>query len=765
MDGNIDNEATKESLGWRSQHLVSQQAKAGDSLTTRTSSSSSSLSSGVDERRITSGKEGPCADGRKRPLPSPRVAASTPTSNTAVQAPSLSSLSKVVTSSSSSSGTPSVAATSEERDSSSSSSGSGHEGKGSNKSGVGAGSNNEGGEQETSSSGRDSGRTSIGSGGEGVAFSARSRNTDTEEVHHQHSNHHHHAMHHYHYRSNLDDGSTLQVPGDDGSDRLAANSSNGIVQPATVVASRYNAANSSSASGGSGGERKGQCYHHQHDPSVLLPPHREPGYQTIRKTLSRFPSGRKRKDSKLKKVMRRSGSQNWASTTTDSASFTKTKKRKASSNGNDGAERQSLDLQKMKKQRQRNSSPSPENSEQEGNTSSSGSGTEGGYAGSASSNGTRRPQSSCSSPSVSSSEDSHMLMAHRSRRLKTKTREGLSSSSEIADFGSSSSETADDDVRSEDFGLNSPSPPLSSSNDDGSDDASDDLEQSFRSAKFAADAEYDRLLQSITRKRNADKVEIVEESNPIAKVFSPLMSTRLTVTNVNGRPPILTVGSDIMAHILTFLQPPEILDILTTPFSRTWQRMFTESPELWRVLCLVEPFKANVEEESPSEDDTTSDSGESFCSMEKEESLGKSSLEKYRSLYTAFVRCMRYLSQIRDDAISGRPPAYIDYGYSGGLPSSITARRSPPSDSPPPIDASKNKSLHSFLAESRGVMRQSRENSEDEERSNANPEMPILSSAAHVLSISKKVRLTLRSKPSVFVTVFLTYICTLILYL
>lgn len=305
-------------------------------------------------------------------------------------------------------------------------------------------------------------------------------------------------------------------------------------------------------------------------------------------------------------------------------------------------------------------------------------------------------------------------------------------------------------MRPEDFGLNSPSPPLSSSNDD----TSDDLEQSFRSAKLAADAEYDRLLLSVTRKRNADKVEIVEESKPSAKMFSPLKSKRLTVTNVNGRPPILAVGSDVMAHVLTFLQPPEILDILTTPFSKTWQRMFTHSPELWRVLCLVEPFKANVEEESSSEDDTTSDSGDSFCSMEKQENLQKSALEKYRSLYTAFVRCMKYLSQIRDDAMSGRLPAYIDYGYVGGLSSSITARRDAPSDSPPPLGASKNKSLHSFLAEARGVLRQSRENSDDEERSNANPEMTILNSAARVLSISKKARETLRTKTSVFVTVF-----------
>jgi hypothetical protein len=34
---------------------------------------------------------------------------------------------------------------------------------------------------------------------------------------------------------------------------------------------------------------------------------------------------------------------------------------------------------------------------------------------------------------------------------------------------------------------------------------------------------------------------------------------------------------------------------------------------------------------------------------------------KFRILYTSFVRCMRYLARIKDDAINGRPPSVIDY--------------------------------------------------------------------------------------------------------
>jgi len=128
----------------------------------------------------------------------------------------------------------------------------------------------------------------------------------------------------------------------------------------------------------------------------------------------------------------------------------------------------------------------------------------------------------------------------------------------------------------------------------------------------------------------------------------------------------MTIGSDTMAHVLTFLQPPDILDVLTMPLSRDWRQTFTFQTELWRVLYVVEPFKAEINDGDDQDDMDDSASSYSFCSLGKEVQQPASHLpEKYRLLNTSFVRCMKYLSQIREDALNGRAPSFIDYRVAG----------------------------------------------------------------------------------------------------
>merc|ERR1719265_405003 len=107
------------------------------------------------------------------------------------------------------------------------------------------------------------------------------------------------------------------------------------------------------------------------------------------------------------------------------------------------------------------------------------------------------------------------------------------------------------------------------------------------------------------------------------------------------------------------------------PLSKCWRRNFTSQPELWRVLCLVEPFKATIDDavasssSRPRNDGGSDTSDETFCALKTDKSKdAEKALDKYRLLYTSFVRCMKYVAQIREDAINGRPPAYIDYGIS-----------------------------------------------------------------------------------------------------
>lgn len=154
-----------------------------------------------------------------------------------------------------------------------------------------------------------------------------------------------------------------------------------------------------------------------------------------------------------------------------------------------------------------------------------------------------------------------------------------------------------------------------------------------------------------------------------------------------------------MAHVLTFLHPPDVLDVLTMPLSKEWRQTFTLQPEIWRVLCLVEPFKARMEDHTDDSSDTSSE--DSIVSITiKKKKQHKGLLDRYRLLYTSFVRCMKYLSQIREDALNGREPTFIDYG---GI-----AERGRSSKRGPPLLLGSNRNLQLFLARARGVVEEAK---------------------------------------------------------
>lgn len=437
---------------------------------------------------------------------------------------------------------------------------------------------------------------------------------------------------------------------------------------------------------------------------------------------------------------------------------------------------------------------SPESSlMQESNTggSSSGSGTEGtedGYAGSISSNengsGNQQLGSSSPCPSETSSEEYEQQEGRRKVRLhrrngnsKQKSSGEDQESSEIADFGSSgSSETMDEEDgenrrrqdnskaygRSTSFSSSSSSP-LSSSNFS----ESDGLELAYLSAKRDADAEHERKMKLITRKKKSKQAAL---NGSMTKSLSIKPSKRMTSKRFkDGRPPILAMGCDVMAHILTFLQPPDILNVLTMPLSKGWRRNFTSQPELWRVLCLVEPFKATVDDDSispsrDSDEDAASSSDDSYCRLKSEKSTDKS-LDKYRLLYTSFVRCMKYVAQIREDAINGRPPAYIDYGISGAfsdapgmqyIANTIKGNNDRSSSPPPPAALGSNRNLQLFLAQANEVMNSSNndDNSGGETKTDDTPSgltiFPTLSTAARVGTGHRKVRKNLENGLALF---------------
>ena len=648
--------------------------------------------------------------------------------------------------------------------------------------GSGNGSGNSGGNvvtvgtTNTTSSGDDrdssgmNGSSGNGSGHSAIAFDAgpSSASSSDPQAQQRHYHHHHHRSHHRRRLPN--DGSSLRVPGNDGSDRLTAASSGqgGSVSttPATVVAARLpppnadcttstNATTSSSGSGGEGEATNTYC-----KTGSLLQPHHKPDYHTIRRTFSKLPS--RRGDAKKHSTTDSSVEDEGTPTKKKSkhhglissksiTSTEKSAKKKKSSLPRGPVDDDGPQIKVGRKKApplagtpRGRGSPSPESddsnqAEASGGGSSSGSGTEGGYAGSASSNEINGQQASCSSPSVSSSEDSvpakkskrHRSMHHpddtaeRRGGKPTKTQQSFSSS-EIADFSSEGSTENGNGGGSTINTFSSASPSLSSLNGEGS--SSDDL------LEMQAMVDQACMLEASTRIRNPKpwapatrhRIPVQSTSNAGGRLKD---DRRFSSSRRSGdKPPILTIGSDIMAHVLTFLEPPNILDVLTMPLSKDWRRNFTCQPELWRVLCLVEPFKARIEDDGDS-----SSSGDSFTSLHEEnDHTAKKLLGRYRLLYSSFVRCMRYLAQIKDDAINGRAPSFIDYGLAGGgaPPAAVgngqgTASTSQSATSPVGLAASSsrvpdavigaNKSLKSFFARARGVIKRQRDDLDAED--------------------------------------------------
>lgn len=516
-----------------------------------------------------------------------------------------------------------------------------------------------------------------------------------------------------------DDGSSLQVPGDDGSDQLAEGIEEGGVpmKPATVVACQLFKLASDCSSPTGGG---------------ILPRHREPGYHTIRKTLYRY----------------QSSSSGRANSRTD--------RRK-----HDFGDRNTGNQRKRSKLEIRSDRSSAIGTMQEsGEENSSGSGTDGtedGYAGSVSSNETgarnQRGSTSPSSSTTSSEECQERVAGRKGKRNRNNqdpiyfgAEEGKDSiySSDISDYSSSGNSV----TMFEEGERNSSSPSLSSASSSNCEDSvhSGGLEMCYLSAKREADVEHERICKKKSPKTKASSIKGSGE-NGISHTLQSNRRTRAVQNIDDGRPPVLTVGCDIMAHILTFLEPPSILDILTMPLSKLWRSSFTSQAELWRVLCLVDPFKAVIEDAAYASNCSGKDSYSSVQKMETEKRL----LDKYRLLYTSFVRCMKYISQIRDDAVNGRPPTYIDYGISGTARSetghtnsvgdvSKTTGRISSSPPPPPLTLGSNRNLQMFLAEARGVVvKSTNDNKKKDDASNVDKNIPRSSKIFSRLSTAARV--------------------------
>jgi len=161
---------------------------------------------------------------------------------------------------------------------------------------------------------------------------------------------------------------------------------------------------------------------------------------------------------------------------------------------------------------------------------------------------------------------------------------------------------------------------------------------------------------------------------------------------VSSHTPIYDVGVDIMAKVLTYLHPMEVYSVLSSPLSKTFKSAFCNPQDLWKVLCLSEPFYAKVDKSRDGSDDSIS--SYPICkNLEVKHLLGR-----YRLLYSLFIKCVRYLDRIKEDAKNGRTPSATyenDHDDSSGN------------------SFEDNRSLKSFFAKAHAVKRKKKNPSED----------------------------------------------------
>ena len=238
--------------------------------------------------------------------------------------------------------------------------------------------------------------------------------------------------------------------------------------------------------------------------------------------------------------------------------------------------------------------------------------------------------------------------------------DAMSTSSEIADFSSNfySSKT-----RSHSPSITSSPSSIGSGDDDGSKEKKIKVRRRRRTAPawtlMSQQSPTSMIIGDCSDSRNRfTKRARLEDLKPAA--FDRMMSHNQT-KKLDGKIPIMALDCDVLAHVLTFLEPPEVLDVLTMPLSKGWLSHFTSQPELWRVLCLLEPFKAQINED---DDSSGMNSSSSYSSDDDSIFLHSSSAKrssKFRLLYASYIRCMRCLARIKEDAISGKPLSMVDY--------------------------------------------------------------------------------------------------------
>ena len=154
-------------------------------------------------------------------------------------------------------------------------------------------------------------------------------------------------------------------------------------------------------------------------------------------------------------------------------------------------------------------------------------------------------------------------------------------------------------------------------------------------SKNDIDSTSQTTLSSFHEISNEDDKE--KSSDPEVHSFSlKKSSTAVDSSATSSSSYFLMLGSDVMVSVLSYLEPRETLDLLTVPLCKEWRRSYTSDQELWRTICCTKPFSADLSGDRVSSDDSISNCG---------------SIGEFRLIYTSFVRCTRYLDNVKNNNI------------------------------------------------------------------------------------------------------------------
>lgn len=161
------------------------------------------------------------------------------------------------------------------------------------------------------------------------------------------------------------------------------------------------------------------------------------------------------------------------------------------------------------------------------------------------------------------------------------------------------------------------------------------------------------VVRSLTKTRK--KKKSYPEVQPSALNES---STAKSSAEPSSSAHFLMLGSDVMVSVVSYLDPRETIDLLTIPLCKEWRRSYTSDEELWRTICCMEPFSADLPGDSASSHASVLCCDKHMKDHENSALHGTNNFKNLsdneiaivesRLIYTSFVRCMKYLDNIQN---------------------------------------------------------------------------------------------------------------------